>query len=131
MKQREIKAKGFDRKYQKWYYGVPVLDKDGNTWIIETIHHIDGAEFNVYGWLVDPETVRQFTGLHEGGVETGTEIYFGDIMKAPSGNHFEVIWFEDEMRIALRSSNGHIYNFNVPLYTIAGNIHTSPELLTP
>jgi hypothetical protein len=68
---------------------------------------------------------EQFTGVRD---KDGKDIYFGDLVRAPSGNIFEVIWYEDEMRIALKYKDT-IYNFNAGLYELVGNIHENPELL--
>jgi len=71
--------------------------------------------------------LMQYTGLHD---KNGKEIYFKDIVEAPSGQSFIVDWLDDEMRIALRSiSNCTWYNFNVGLYKVIGNIYENPELL--
>lgn len=82
---------------------------------------------DVFKWCHEHQDIEimQFTGLRD---KNGKEIYFGDIMRAPSGNMFEVIWYDEEMRIALRSKNT-IYNFNVPMYSIAGNIYEHKHLL--
>jgi hypothetical protein len=66
----------------------------------------------------------QFTGLHD---KNGKEIYFDDFVKAPSGNIFQVIWYDEEMRIALKHKDT-IYNFDVGLYEVISNIYENPEL---
>lgn len=74
-----------------------------------------------YNWKCD-FIIEHSTGYKY--KDTNELIFFGDIVKAPSGLLLEVIWFDDEMRIALRdNSDNQIYNFNIPLYTKYGTIH--------
>jgi hypothetical protein len=124
---KEIKFRGKSLDTGKWIYGYVAFTPDKSDAVII---HEQGHNLMQHS-AVDPKTVSQFTGLYEGGVPDGREIYFGDRMRAPSGLILEVFWFEDEMRIALRDigDNGGIYNFNVPLYNIAGNAIENPELV--
>lgn len=69
---------------------------------------------------------REFTWLLD---KNGREIYFDDLVQAPSWNIFQVIWYEDEVRIALKYKDT-IYNFNVPLYEVIWNIYDNPDLLS-
>lgn len=55
-------------------------------------------------------------------------IFFNDFVKAPSGNIFQVIWYDEEMRIALKRKNT-IYGFNVGLYELCGNPYENPEII--
>lgn len=118
---REIRFRGKRISTGDWVYGD----------LIQTEKNFE-KRVQILDWTqiqtlvdVDPEKVGQFTGLKD---KNGTEIYFDDLVKAPSGNIFRVIWYEDEMRIAL-SRMDTIYNFNVPLYEVAGNIYQHPDLL--
>jgi hypothetical protein len=74
----------------------------------------------LYKWDFE---LRQFTWLLDNNL---VEVYFDDLVKAPSWEIFQVIWYDEEMRIALKRKDT-IYNFNVPLYEVVGNVY---ELLT-
>lgn len=87
-------------------------------------YFLNGGYFNEKGeiahrWCFNWENAEQFTGLHD---KNGKEIYFNDFVKAPSGNVFQVIWYDEEMRIALKFQDT-IYNFNVALYEVCSNKH--------
>jgi hypothetical protein len=73
---------------------------------------------NNYEWN---NKIMQFTWLLD---KNWKEIYFDDLVKAPSWEIFLVIWYEEEMRIALKQKDT-IYNFNVPLYEVVGNLHSN------
>jgi len=71
------------------------------------------------------ESVGQYTGYKYMNSE---EIYFGDLVKAPSGLVFDVVWDDGNMSISLKRGDA-FFNFNIPLYEKVGTIHTNPELL--
>lgn len=94
---------------------------------------------------VDPETVGQFTGLHD---KNGKEIYEGDLIKSPSGLVYTVIfgtWVHDEKKefpkiidkyehtgwcISLDGNTPcELLDSEVCSGVIAGNVHDNPELL--
>lgn len=99
-------------------------------------------------WLVDPETVGQFTGLHDA---AGNEIYEGDIFTSTqypfsdegNSNYAGIIdfddrpeycgWFYGVARISTRvrgaAGGGGLADLNPDDLTIIGNIHENPELL--
>ena len=94
---------------------------------------------------VDPETVGQFTGLHD---KNGKEIYEGDLIKSPSGLVYTVIfgtWVHDEKKefpkiidkyehtgwcISLDGNTPcELLDSEVYSGVITGNVHDNPSLL--
>jgi hypothetical protein len=106
---RDIKFRQWRPESKSWHY----------------FGFIDGICSGVISATLSVYPIMQFTGLHD---KNGKEIYFDDFVKAPSDNIFQVIWYDEEMRIALKHKDT-IYNFNVGLYEVIGNIYENPELI--
>lgn len=96
-------------KINKEYIHCFLITEDG-----EII--IDGIEVSPMNYILELSIGYRYYDTYE-------PIFFGDIVKAPSGLLLEVIWYDDEMRIALCDDNKQIYNFNIPLYKKYGTIH--------
>lgn len=118
---REYKFRGKSKRDGEWFYGN-LYDKDakGNT-------HICTLKKGCL--VIDPDTVGQFTGLHD---KNGKEIYEGDICKCDGV--FKIIWYDDLCRFAVVSANGCLF-YNVEkdsakYWEVIGNCHDNPELLT-
>ena len=80
------------------------------------------AEFDVI-----PETVGQFTGLHD---KTGKEIYEGDLIELPFGEKVahEVIFRRGRFSLKRGDVSHALCIYHNDSY-IVGNIHDNPELL--
>lgn len=124
---RTIKFRGKDLQTGEWVYGHYT---QGGFFTPDTeemkTRHLIHADFL---HDVEPETVGQFTGLHD---KNGKEIYEGDICKC--NGVFKIIWYDDWCRFAVVSANGCLF-YNVEkdsakYWEVIGNCHDNPELLT-
>ena len=126
----------------EWVYGSYVYQYGANT-----IYFPSGE--NGFDWChIDPETVGQYTGLHD---KNGKRIFEGDIIRSCNGKHeaITVIKYGDyrpNMIFGMFAFFGHepkqsaygLYCegeeqcmiFDSPkLLEVVGNIHDNPELL--
>lgn len=135
---RTIKFRG-KTSSGKWMIGDLVRHKDGEVYVFP-MDALDSAE----SYQVVSETVGQFTGLLD---KSGKELYEGDIIKAPSGRKYIVIWAtwkHEERRTKFLTDIYEFtgwciaYDINKPLDTldfeiisgeVIGNIHDNPELI--
>lgn len=124
---RVIKFRGKRAINGEWCYGSLLQGINNHTLIydasISCIHE------------VDPETVGQFTGLHDA---KGKEIYEGDIIKEDKDPTIMEIVFRDGIFFAsIGNTRGENPYMNCALRVILdrrkthiiGNIHDNPELL--
>lgn len=125
---RKIKFRGQKDYNKEWVYGY--------------LLQFDWADFIVkYGSFeerqrVIPETVGQFTGLTD---KNGKEIYEGDIIQDNNGIGV-IMWFQTAWGIAsyaygyngLKSYTAvdSFYSKETKEWTVIGNIHDNPSLLT-
>lgn len=146
---REIKFRGKNLNTKEWVYGDLLQWNDGETAIGVHGQFIDdGYHFNEnYDKTpyVDETTVGQYTGLKD---KNGKEIYEGDLIKAPSGRIYAVIfstWKHEEKREFLKvidlyehtgwciSLDGvnpcELLDFEVCQGSVIGNVYDNPELL--
>lgn len=129
---REIKFRGKSRKTGEWFYGN-LFDKDsrGNT-------HISTTRKGCMD--VDPDTVGQFTGLHD---KNGKEIYEGDIVRFDDTPYDvyarayggEVVMCRGCWSVKTLFYGHYMYpnlfkdDFADRKTLLLGNIHDNPELL--
>jgi uncharacterized phage protein (TIGR01671 family) len=146
---REIKFRGKNLNTKEWVYGDLLQWNDGETAIGVHGQFIDdGYHFNEnYDKTpyVDETTVGQYTGLKD---KNGKEIYEGDLIKAPSGRIYAVIfstWKHEEKRdfpkvidlyehtgwcISLDGVNPcELLDSEVCQGSVIGSVYDNPELL--
>lgn len=146
---REIKFRGKNLNTKEWVYGDLLQWNDGETAIGVHGQFIDdGYHFNEnYDKTpyVDETTVGQYTSLKD---KNGKEIYEGDLIKAPSGRIYAVIfstWKHEEKRdfpkvidlyehtgwcISLDGVNPcELLDSEVCQGSVIGSVYDNPELL--
>lgn len=126
---RTIKFRGKPTIIVKdWVYGF--YKKENIIWNEDLLVPMDN--------LVDPETVGQFTGLHD---KNGTEIYEGDILVHDYGGYSLIVYREECMAFCridakdVDNINGY-YNLSEHAWRsclqrakVIGNQYENPELL--
>lgn len=123
---RTIKFRGYNRKNKEWLYGFYLQNRGA--------HFVCPDEFaNGKTWVdyeVDPETVGQFTGLHD---KNGKEIYEGDIIQGTLMNNKKLIGLAMFYGgcFFFKCTNGHSDEYLVHINDkiIISNIHDNSELL--
>ncbi|BFP39517.1 YopX family protein [Flavobacteriaceae bacterium GF1] len=134
---RTIKYRGLTRQGE-WVYGnYTHLKKDYST--VRKGHYISNKSGAPFAYMVRPESVGQFTGLHD---RNGKEIYEGDIVDF-GGCVYKVYWAANQCGFHAISNQGDKYGpYQQSLSTnsgflkklwanaeIKGNAHQNPEML--
>lgn len=126
---RTIKFRGYNAKNKEWLYGCYLINR-GEHFICP-----DGEQPHDKTWedfQIDPESVGQFTGLHD---KNGKEIYEGDIVHCSFGHigpeftgtvtyadgEYVILDVDEEYMLPRDYGEKHI--------EVIGNIHNNPELM--
>lgn len=129
--EREILFRGKHKDNSEWKYGDlihAVRRSETVCWIKE-----GSGDFGRQTYAVNPDTVGQFTGLHDGNRQ---RIFEGDICavryRYSALSEFRVVFRDGAW--TLLNKNGKHY---IPLYSVLkmdigviGNVHDAPEFLT-
>ena len=108
---REIKFRGYNKSYCKWYYGW--LSKIQNRYNVYPVYE-DGRTF--YPIKVEEDSIGQYTGFQD---KNGTKIYEGDILNAGFGI-IQIVVFEAGQWFAKCEKDD---NFSHSLYSEQNSSH--------
>ena len=126
---REILFRGKKTGFNEWVQGLIVSPCE------KTMCELKQTNPNVI-WLVDAETVGQYTGLTD---KKGQKIFEGDILFYEYGDLKKrgfVFYFDIGAKFGIKENDGHdnlslLHDTQVKDWNIKviGNIHDNPELL--
>lgn len=121
---REIKFRGKRTINGEWVYGYLIRTGDGTNAIFGSHLYPEVVP------TVDPESVGQFTGLHD---KNGKEIYEGDILRNPHNGEVGVVewspmWLQYWLTICNIPSKDGLPFLAALGYAVVGNIHDNPYL---
>jgi len=124
---REIKFRGKSIESGEWVYGSLIIEEEKHYIVQSVTEHIKRYDYEVYMIEVNPETVGQYTGLHD---KNGKEIYEGDIVKITFSEEIMPIVFNKARFVIVDKYNNRfeLYEF-VNNLEVIGNTTDNPELL--
>ena len=121
---RDIKFRAIttNANVNHFVYGLPVKAVKTGIWLMQIIE----GEF---GWLktegIDPETIGQFTGLHD---KNGKEIYEGDIISGGLlSEPCEVMYQESCGRYIAFGMHYKVLAHKFDQFEVMGNIHEATK----
>jgi uncharacterized phage protein (TIGR01671 family) len=120
---RPIKFRGKTLGNNQWVYGSLIIPSDHQS---ECIIENEGS------WYVEPDTVGQFTGLHD---IKGKEIYEGDVIGSTGVRH-QIVYDNYRAAFIAKGIGNRAYWLIgkdwVTTYEkkVIGNMYDSPELLS-
>ena len=119
---KEYKFRGKCVKYDKWVYGYYVKGiQEDEAYILKNHNWLLGDDFiDVY-----PETVGQFTGLHD---KNGKEIYEGDVVRLFGGEYCQG-YYEYDQTIVVKSAYDIVAMEESENVQLLGNRWDNPELM--
>ena len=124
---RTIKFRGKNLKGQ-WHYGLLCHDKTKDS---DYEWFISNSAGKPYAFGAIPETIGQFTGLHD---KNGKEIFEGDKLQNPKKEVGEVVFWESGFHLEAKRRNNSI--FYMPLNNgflqnkeIIGNVFENTDLV--
>lgn len=118
---REILFRGKRKDNGEWVYGYYLFTEQNTHPVI--------IDLKCHSYIINPETVGQFTGLTD---RNGNKIFEGDIVKQIyNGLAHIVTWDKMRALFYLESNSGIVgfYHCFGEELKIIGNIHDNPELL--
>ena len=122
-----IKFRGKNLKGQ-WHYGLLCHDKTKDS---DYEWFISNSAGKPYAFGAIPETIGQFTGLHD---KNGKEIFEGDKLQNPKKEVGEVVFWESGFHLEAKRRNNSI--FYMPLNNgflqnkeIIGNVFENTDLV--
>ena len=126
---RKYKFRGKCVERNRWVYGCYVKGVQEDKAYILNKHDGYWPWGDIWS-VVYPETVGQFTGLHD---KNGKEIYEGDILKDNKGKVYEIVWGHDLLWLAkTNEKQGNCYcpkGLVEHGAVVAGNRWDNPELM--
>ena len=124
---RTIKFRGYSKDFteNEWFFGNLIDKGNGSLQILEKNPKIWDLSYD--GIAVLPESIGQFTGLHD---KNGKEIYEGDILEDTLGRKKLVEYYKDGfwLNAFLEGAEWCLRQVNSSS-KIIGNLYENPELL--
>ena len=125
---RIIKFRGYSKDFteNEWFFGNLIDKGNGTFQILEKDPKIWDLSYD--GFTVFPESIGQFTGLHD---KNGKEIYEGDVLEDTLGRKILVEYYKDGfwLNASFDGAEWCLRQVNSSS-KIIGNIYENPELLT-
>ena len=124
---RTINFRGYSKDFteNEWFFGNLIDKGNGSFQILEKNPKIWDLSYD--GITVIPESIGQFTGLHD---KNGKKIYEGDVLEDTLGRKKLVEYYKDGfwLNASLEGAEWCLRHVNSSSEVI-GNIYVNPELL--